>query len=241
MSAAQSLSIDDLERKIATRRQDRGAMIAEQPIDEDGVAGFGTMRAEIEAGTDHADPGGIDEELVASAAVDDLGIAGDDGHARRRRRLGHGAGDAAQERDLDTFLDDDAARKIERLGAADGEIIDGAADGKLANVAAGKFQRIDHEGIGGEGEPIAMQREIGQRKARLVFERYQRRILEGADEDIVDEIAHRLAAATMGKTHLGDMNTVAHFASWAQIRGHVVLCHAASAARLSRRPSQSPY
>ena len=74
------------------------------------------------------------------------------------RRLRHRAGDLAQELDGHALLDDHRAGEIERPRAADGKIVDRAADGELADIAAGKHQRIDHEGIGGEGEPVAMRR-----------------------------------------------------------------------------------
>ena len=54
--------------------------------------------------------------------------------------------------------------------------------------------------------------EIGQSETRLVFERCQGRIVESGDEDIVNEVAHRLAAAAMRKADLCDMNAIAHFA-----------------------------
>ena len=65
----------------------------------------------------------------------------------------------------------------------------------------GKMQRIDHERIGGECKPVAAPREIGQIEARLIVERREQRIVEGAHEDVVDQVLHRLAAAAMGERH----------------------------------------
>ena len=159
------------------------------------------MRAEIDAFADDADPGRGEEQLVAGALLDDLGVAGDDLDARLGRRLRHRAGDLPQEVDRHAFLDDRRAGEIERPRAADREIVDRAADGELADVAAGEDQRIDDEGIGGEGEPVAVSREIAKIEARLILERRQRRIVEGPDEDVVDQVLHRLAAAAMGERH----------------------------------------
>ena len=114
-------------------------MIAEQPLTRTTSPGRGAIRAEIQAGADDADARRGDEQLVAGAAAHDLGVAGDDRDARLRRRLGHRARDFAQEGDIDALLDDDGAGEIERRRAADGEIVDGAADSQLADVAAGKI------------------------------------------------------------------------------------------------------
>ena len=46
----------------------------------------------------------------------------------------------------------------------------------------------------------------GESTARLILKRRQHRIIEGRDEDIVDQIAHRLAAAAMGERHLRHMD-----------------------------------
>ena len=110
-------------------------------------------------------------------------------------------GDLAQKVDRHPFLDDRGAGEIERNGAADREIVDRAADRELADVAAGKDQRIDDEGIGGEGEPVAVPREIGEIEPRLIVERREQRIVERPDEHVVDQILHRLAAAAMGERH----------------------------------------
>ena len=80
-------------------------------------------------------------------------------------------GDLAQEVDRHPLLDDRGAGEIERNRAADREIVDRAADREPADIAAGKEERIDHEGIGREGEPVAAPREIGQIEPRLIVQR----------------------------------------------------------------------
>jgi hypothetical protein len=107
----------------------------------------------------------------------------------------------AQELDGDALFDDHRAGKIERLRAADGEIVDRAAHGKLADIAARKHQRIDHEGVGGEGEAVAMGGNLGEIESRLVLERGERGVVEGCDEHVVDQILHGLAAAAVRKRH----------------------------------------
>ena len=174
-------------------------MVAEQAIDEDHVA-RPAVRRRGRRRADHADAGRVDEQLVAGAALHDLGVAGDDVHAGLARRARHGSappGAAMSTGSPSSMID--GAGQIERHGAADREIVDGAADRELADVAAGKEQRIDHEGIGGEGEAVAMRGERREIEARLILERRQQRIVERRDEHVVDQILHGLAAAAMGK------------------------------------------
>ena len=195
-----------IERHVAARAQDGGAMVSEQAVDQHRVAGAGAIRAQIDALADNADPRRGQEELVAGAFADDLGVAGDDRHARLARRRRHRSGDPAQEVDRHPFLDDRGAGEIERDCAPDREVVDRAADRELPDVAAGKDERIDDEGIGGEGKPVAAPREIGEIEPRLILERGEQGIVEGSHEHVVDQVLHRLAAAAMGKRHRWRMN-----------------------------------
>jgi hypothetical protein len=133
--------------------------------------------------------------------VHDFGVAGDDLDVGLARRCGHRARDAAQQLDRAAFLDDRRARKIKRGGAADREIVDRAAHRELADIAAREKQRVDDIRVGGEREAVAVQREIAQGHACLIAERFEQRIVKGADKDIVDEVLHRLAAAAMRERH----------------------------------------
>ena len=110
---------------------------------------------EIDAGADDADPGRGQEELVAGALVTTLvspvtmatpasrAVAAIDAAIRRRRSI------------VSPSSTIDGAGEIERHRAADGEIVDRAAHREPADIAAGEDQRIDDEGIGGEGKPVA--------------------------------------------------------------------------------------
>ena len=140
--------------------------------------------------------------MVAGALVDDLGVAGDDLDPGIARRARHRLRDPAQQIDRHPLLDDDGAGQIERHSTADGEVVDRAADRELADVAAGKEQRVDDIGVGGEGEPVAARGQSGEIEAGLVLQRRQGRVVEGAHKDVVDQILHRLAAAAMGERHL---------------------------------------
>ena len=110
---------------------------------------------DVEVGHHQADAGGIDENAVAVAAIDYLGVAGNDRHAHfaggRRHRLDH----AAERFHRQSFFEDEARGEIERLGAGHRQVVDRAIDGQLADVAAGEQERPDHEGIGRQGQSAA--------------------------------------------------------------------------------------
>ena len=125
-------------------------------------------------------PAVVRNSLSQAPLVDDLGVAGDDrdaGLARRRRHRAARRGAAARPAAL---LDDRGAGEVERHGAADGEVVDRAADRELADVAAGKEQRVDDVGVGREGEPVAARGQSGEVETRLVVQRRQQRVVEGA-------------------------------------------------------------
>jgi hypothetical protein len=188
------------ERQVAARREDRRAMVAEDAVHQHHVAGADAHGAKVAAGRDHPDPRGGDEDPVGAAAADHLGVAGDDTHTGPVGLGAHGGGDPGQQRNLAAFLDDEGRGQPERHRAADREVVDSAADRQLADVAAGKLDRGDHETVGGEGQPRAG---FGQRAGHqpgLVLGSVG---FEGGGEDGVDQAAHGLAATAMGHGHMG--------------------------------------
>ena len=82
-----------IKRHVAARSQDCRAMVAQHAVDQHHVAGSCAIGRQLDAGADHADAGGGDEQLVAGAALHDLGVAGDHLHASVARRRGHRSGD----------------------------------------------------------------------------------------------------------------------------------------------------
>ncbi len=91
-------------------------------------------------------PDGGDEDAVALAAIDDLGIAGDERHAGLVAGLPHRGDDALQVGQRQSFFEDERRRQEQRPGAADGQIVDRAVHRQPADVAAGEEERPDHEG-----------------------------------------------------------------------------------------------
>ena len=103
--------------------------------------GWRAVGGDVDAGRNDADAGGGDEDLVALAAVDDLGVAGDELHAGAGCGGAHGFDDAAQIVDGQAFFEDEGGGEIQRLRAAHGEVVDRAVHGEAADVAAGKEDR----------------------------------------------------------------------------------------------------
>ena len=70
-----------LEAQVLAQRHDRHAVVADRSGHQDGVAGARAVAGDLDARRHDADAGGRDEDAVALALFDDLGVAGDDGHA----------------------------------------------------------------------------------------------------------------------------------------------------------------
>jgi hypothetical protein len=140
-------------------RHDGDAVIADGSRDEDAVAGPGGVDGEGNPRRHHADTRSGNEYLVALAAVHNLGVARDQLDAGRGTRRPHGGDDAAQVVQRQAIFQDEGRRQVQRPGAADRQIVDGAVDGQLADVAAGEEQRPDHERIRREGkaQPFALE------------------------------------------------------------------------------------
>jgi hypothetical protein len=188
-----------VEEQVASSGEDGRAVITQHPVHEDDVAGPCVRDRQMDASRDDADARGGQEELVARAALHDLRVARDDFDSSLTRGLCHRARDPAEELEGYPLFEDGGARQVEGYGAAYGEVVDRTAHGKLSDVSAGKEQRVDDERVGREGEAIASTREGGQVEASLVLEWRECRVVEGADENVVDEVLHRLATTAMGE------------------------------------------
>ena len=150
-----------VEADVLAFGEDRNSVIAEVTAEQDEVAGAGVGGGEVDAGADASDAGGVDENAVALALFDHLGIAGDDLDAGRFGGLAHGFGDAREHVDGEALFQNERGAEVERFGAAHGEIVDGAVDGERADIAAAEEERFDDEAVGGEGEALGADLEDG--------------------------------------------------------------------------------
>ena len=176
---------DGLELDPLADRHDGDPVVADRARDEDAVAGPGRADRERPALGHEADAGGGDEDLVALAAVDDLGVAGDQRDARLVARLRASRRRSARRSAIgQPFFEDERRRQVERLGPADRQVVDRAVHRQLADVAAGEEERPDDERIGGERDPRRACTPLwpAEPDGRLVLERGQHVVAERRHE-----------------------------------------------------------
>ncbi len=173
-------------------RHDGDAVIADGPREQDRVARPRAIAGDLNPGRHDADAGGVKEQSVGLAALDHLGVAGNDCDAGGARRLAHRTGDALEIGERESLLDDEAGGKIKRARAAHGDVVDGAVDGERADIAAGEEQRRDHKRIGRHHH--APGRHV---EGSLIVAARQHRIVEGRTENLLDQLLHGAAARPM--------------------------------------------
>ena len=159
---------------------------------------------------DDADAGGGDEDLVALAAIDYFGVAGDEQHAGFAGGGTHGIDDAAQVLGRESLFEDEGGGKVERTRAAHGQVVDRAVDGQTTDVAAGEEDRGHDERVGGEGQSRAVDFDD-----RLVIELVEQRIAKGRQEDAFDQLRRQFAAAAVAEHNL----VAAHDRQWTRSAG----------------------
>ena len=93
---------------------------------------------------------GLEKDVEIVATVDNLGVTGHDPHVRGCGGRAECRGDTPQLVDLEPLFDDETGGQVERLRPDHGQVVDGAADGQLADIAAVKKQGFDHITIRGE-------------------------------------------------------------------------------------------
>ena len=167
-------------------------MVAERAGDEDAVSWLGRgdrhRRATLRV---DADARRRDEDLVALAAVDHLGVAGDERDVRFRARASHRGDDLLELRDLEPLLEDEGRREEARNRAPHGEVVHRPVHGEAADVAAGEEERAHDERVGGEGDARAG----ADVERRLVFERGEDVVREGGEKDVLEELGREATAA----------------------------------------------
>ncbi len=77
-----------------THGHNRNAVNGDGTVDKNFIANLRAFGIDVNSGLNRADAGGVDENLVAFAAVDDLGVAGDEQDISLSRRAFHRLDDA---------------------------------------------------------------------------------------------------------------------------------------------------
>ena len=143
------------QRHVAPRRQNGRAVIAQNAVHNRHITRLDQVGGQVHIGRNHAHTRRRHEHLIRVAAPDDLGIAGDDAHARLVGLGLHAGDDAFQQCNLGALFDDERRRQPQGFRAPHGQIVDRAADRDFADVAAGKFNRINDKAVRGKGQTRA--------------------------------------------------------------------------------------
>lgn len=145
-----------LEAQAFADRKQMDGVVAYLSAEDDAVARLNAGHAQ-RATAEFTNAGRIDEDLVCRALADDLGVAGDDLHACFLGRLADRADRLPQPRQRQTGLQDQAERQVAWGCAHDGEVVNGAADSDLADIAIAEEGRLNHERVRGDRKPLARQ------------------------------------------------------------------------------------
>ena len=131
-----------------------------------------------------ADAGGVDDDAVDLAAAHDFRVAGDDDRARLaagRRPSSAGSSRASSSAKPSSRITPQV-RPSDARGAHHGQVVDRAADGEAADVAAGEEDRMDDVRVGGDDEQL-----VADADRRAVVHRGEADAVERHRGEVADE------------------------------------------------------
>src|SRR5208282_1712810 len=181
-----------LEFQPLALRQNRDAVIADRTAKEHLVPRTGAVGGKVDSFWHQSNSCRVDEQPVALTFLDHLGIAGHHLHARFRRHLAQRTHHAPEFVYREALFNDEGGAQKQRRCAAHRQIIYRAVNRERTDVAAGKEQWLYYEGIGGDGETLAVHIHDG-----LVIQARQHRILKRRQEDVANQLGAQLAAAAV--------------------------------------------
>src|ERR1035441_10528423 len=173
-------------------RQNRDAVIADRTAQQHLVPGTGAVGGKVDSFWHQPNSCRVDEQPIALTFLDDFGIASHNLHARVRRRLAQRIHHAPEFIHREALFDDEGGAQKQRRCAAHRQIVHRAVNGERTDVAAGKEQWLHYEGIGGDGETLAV-----HIHDCLVIQARQHRILKRRQEDVANQLGAQLAAAAV--------------------------------------------
>ena len=164
-------------------------MVANCAAENDHVAWPGPVAADLHAHGYHTDPRRVDEQSVGLAVIHYLRIPGHDLHARSLSGGGHGSDHSLQVGQFQPLFEDEPGAEVERRGPAHRQVVDRAAHGQLADVAAGEENGADDVRIGGEGKAKVCKsasRQIAHRPTCPLAHLYHRRVVHPSQNGVVE-------------------------------------------------------
>jgi len=177
-------------------------MIPQRTADDKAIAGTNFTGAPVHSVRNHADAGGIDENLVRRAARHYLGVAGDDLDPGVAGGLRHRVHDTQQRFSRQSLFQNESTGEVTRQRPAHRQIVDRTAHRQFADVAAGKLDRVNHVAVGGKRQPVALLAQRRQRQTRLIFALRQQRVVKRLQKQPFDQLLHRLPAAAVRQGNL---------------------------------------
>jgi hydrogenase expression/formation protein HypD len=181
-----------LDVEVTAGQQDRDPVVADGPRQQHLVAGPHQLRRQGDVLLEHTHTGGDDVHGVALAALDHLGVAGDDGDPRDAGGPGHGGDLRFEDLGAQPLLEHEGRGERDRSRPGHGEVVDGAVHRQLADRAPGEADRADDEGVGGE-----RQASTAHRHQAGVGELLERGVGEQRDDEAFDERPGGLAPRAM--------------------------------------------
>ena len=128
--------------------------------------------------------------------VHDLGVTGHDRDSRSSRGTAHGLGDHAEFVERHPFLKDQAHRQGQRFSATDCEIVDGAVDREVPDIASREEAGTHHVGVGRERQASATILQHG-RVAELFEHSRQLRSTERRQEQMAHQFPRQPTPSSM--------------------------------------------
>src|SRR5208282_229539 len=127
-----------LELQSLALRQDRDAVIADRTAQQHLVPWTGTVGGKVDTFGHQSNSCRVDEQSVALAFLDDLGIASNHLHARFRSSLAKRIHHTPEFVHREALFDDEGGAQEQRRCAAHGQIVYRAVNGEGTDIAAGK-------------------------------------------------------------------------------------------------------
>src|SRR5688572_9801297 len=171
-------------------------MIPQRPGTENLVTRTHGGGRQVQLRVCNSNPGGSDVEPVGLAALDHLGVSGGDGDSGVPGSVGHRLYFVGQRLGLQPLLDDEGGGERERGGAGDGQVVDRTVDRELSYGPAGEHEGTHDEGVGGQGYSG-----VPKGKRCRVSERGKRRVVEGRQQETLDELVGRLAPGAVAHVY----------------------------------------
>ena len=183
-----------LKRQRLAAAHNGNTVIAQRSRQQNFVSGLAIRSAKVDAVGNKSHATCVDEHAVAVALVHHFRVARDQLNTRLSCGFRHGRANALHVIHRVALFKHKSARQVLHARAACGNIVDGTADGKLADVAAGKEMGRYHKRVGRKRNTLVMRR---SRQNGRIIAFQQNFIAIRLKEHFVDNALHHRSARAM--------------------------------------------